>query len=121
MTDRDEFVDPQSVGSALRHPMQNVIRILSITYALTLCVASAWAWCIAVEYQNSSVEHLAPAILLSLVTLPSSLTFGPLFDARPSLFSTEFRQLTWLTVCGVFQLGLLILLGGLVRKPKGES
>ena len=96
--------------------MKNFARLLALFYAVVVGLAVIWAWCTNVTLLPSVEEHMLPGILLAVVTLPASYTLGPLYEHFPAFFSAPFVQLMWLTICGVFQAGMLYLFS--VRVPK---
>jgi hypothetical protein len=96
--------------------MKKFARMLALFYAVVVGLAVIWAWYTNVTLLHSVREHMLPGILLAAVSLPTSYTLDPLYEHFPAFFSAPFVQLIWLTVCGVFQAGVLYLLS--VRVPK---
>lgn len=101
--------------------MRRSIRKLSLVYAVVVGVAALWAWYTDVKLIHSAREHLAPDILLALVTLPASTSLGSMYDRWPAFFQMPLMQLTWLTACGALQVVALYALSFLAPKRFGEG
>ena len=99
--------------------MKNFARMLALFYAVVVGLATIWAWYAEVTLLHSVQEHMLPGMLLAAVSLPTSFTVAPLYDLSPTFFSEAFVQLTWLTVCGIFQASVLYRLA--VQKPTKRS
>ena len=98
--------------------MRNVARIVALLYAVVVGLAALWAWYTDVILLHAGREHMLPDILLSILSLPTSNTLNFLYDHSPTLFSAPLAQLTWLTVCGAFQVAVLYLLTAFVPKAR---
>lgn len=95
-----------------------VFRLLAWLYAAIVFLAAAYAWYFDIRLLNSVREHLLPDILLMLVTFPASLSVEPLYENFPAFFSKPFVQLTWLTLCGTGQAGVLLVAAKLIKARK---
>jgi hypothetical protein len=98
--------------------MKKFVRMLALLYAVVVGLAVVWAWYADVTLLHSGREHMLPDILLSILSLPTSNTLNFLYDHSPTFFSAPLAQLTWLTVCGAFQVAVLYLLAALVPKAR---
>lgn len=99
-----------------------IFRLLAWLYAAIVFLTAACAWYFDIRLLNSVREHLLPDILLMLVTFPASLSLGPLYENVPIFFSEPFAQLTWLTLCGAGQAGVLFFAAKLAsRRQKHAS
>jgi len=94
---------------------------LALLYAIIVCLAAVWAWYTDVTLLHSTREHLLPNILLFMVALPSSNTFGYLYGHWPAFFTAPLVQLAWLTACGAFQAVVLYFLSKHVPKACREA
>lgn len=101
--------------------MRSSIRKVALVYAAIVGAATLWAWCMDVKLLHSVREHLAPDILLGIVSFPSSLSIEPLYDRWPAFFRAPFMELAWLTVCGALQVAVLYSLSFLATKKHGQS
>ena len=90
--------------------------LVTIAYLAVVLLAASWAIYTDARYLHSVREHLAPDILLLIVTLPSSLSLSYLYDAWPEFFSKPFTQVVWVTCCGLLQVCLLFTLVRLGRR-----
>jgi hypothetical protein len=86
------------------------------TYLVVVLLAAGWAFYTDLTLLHSRREHLAPDILLLIVTLPSSSSLTYMYDARPEFFSGPLVQFGWLTLCGLGQTRLLFFLMRFFRK-----
>lgn len=100
--------------------MRSSTRRFTLAYAVVVGSAVLWAWYSDVKLLHSAKEHLAPDTLLALVTLPSSMTLGPLYERWPAFFDRPLMELTWLTACGALQVAALYLLSFLAPKRRGQ-
>jgi hypothetical protein len=93
-----------------------ILRLFATTYLVVILLAAGWAFYTDLTLLHSQREHLAPDILLLIVTLPlsSSLTF--LYDALPEFFSGLIVQLGWLTLCGLGQTWFVFALTRVFQK-----
>jgi hypothetical protein len=98
--------------------MRKFARILALLYAALVGLAVLWAWYTDVRQVHTVREHMLPDMLLSMVSLPLSNTLTPLYEHSPTFFSAPLVQLTWLSVCGAFQAGVLYLISALVPKTR---
>src|SRR5690242_18838315 len=96
--------------------MRIVLRQLVVMYTAIVGLATLWAWYTDVRLLHSPREHLLPDIFLAFVSLPASKTLDALYDHWSLFFQTPLIQLSWLTVCGVFQVLVLWLLVSLIAK-----
>jgi hypothetical protein len=104
-------------SSVVNH-FRPIARFLASAYAALVGSLALWAWYTDVTLLHSTQDHSAPDILLALVSAPASLTLSPLYDRWRALFSTELRQLVWLTFCGAVQVAVLFFLSGLIPTPQ---
>jgi len=84
-----------------------VCRLIAWIYAAIVFAAASFAWYTDIRLLNSRYEHMLPDFLLIFVSLPASLSLGPLYDCFPTFFDMPFAQLTWLTLCGIGQASTL--------------
>lgn len=84
-----------------------VFRLIAWFYALTVLLAASFAWYVDIRLLNAGYEHMLPDFVLMFVTLPASLSLGPLYDSFSTFFDRPFAQLTWITLCGVGQASAL--------------
>lgn len=89
---------------------------LTMIYLVIVLIAAGWASYTDVTLMHSQREHLAPDILLLIVTLPSSLSLSYLYDARPEFFSGPIAQVGWLTLCGLGQTSVVFALTRVFQK-----
>ena len=101
--------------------MKKFARMLALFYAVVVGLATVWAWYANVTLLHSVQEHMLPGILLAAVSLPSSYTVVLLYDISPTLFSAPFVQLTWLTVCGVFQAAAFYLISARTLRKRSAA
>lgn len=94
-----------------KHAAQ-MLTLFAKTYLVIVVLAAGWALYTDVTLLNSQREHLAPDILLLIVTLPSSSSLTYLYDALPHFFSGPIVQVGWLTLCGI---GQALLFAALTR------
>jgi hypothetical protein len=88
-------------------------RAIALTYAAIVGLTAMWACYVDMTLLHSPREHLLPDITLAYLSLPASLSLGPMYDLWPALFSKPFTQLAWITLCGVVQAAALFLLASL--------
>jgi hypothetical protein len=84
--------------------------MFAMIYLIIVLLAAGWAFYTDVALLHSQREHLAPDLLLAVVTLPSSLSVGYLYEAWPEFFSGPLVQVAWLTLCGLGQAWILFAL-----------
>jgi hypothetical protein len=87
-----------------------VARFFAATCLIIVLLASSWAFYTDVSLLNSAREHLAPDVLLLIVTLPSSSGFTYLCATGWEVFSEPIGQVAWLTLFGLGQAWLLFAL-----------
>lgn len=90
--------------------------LLAGGYLAVVLLAAGWAFYIDSTLLHSQREHLLPDIVLDVVSLPSSLSIFPLYNAWPEYFSKPFSQVGWATFCGLGQAALLFIHAGVVRR-----
>ena len=88
---------------------RSVLRTFSLGYAVLAGLLALWAWWVDIRLLDSEREHLLPDILLALVTMPSSLTLGWLYQHWPDLF-TGLWQTAYVTACAIFQSGVFFII-----------
>ncbi|HEX8779392.1 MAG TPA: hypothetical protein VF738_14860, partial [Rhodanobacter sp.] len=93
----------------------------ALIYACTVGAASIWAWYIDLTMLHSEREHLAPAILLAFLSLPTSKILEPLCGQWPNCLQTTLAELTLLTLCGAFQVAVFYLLCRLSSKARNTK
>jgi hypothetical protein len=94
----------RSPKSAQRKP------VFATAYLIVVLLAAGWAFCMDATLLHAQREHLLPDIVLAVVTLPSSYSLGLLFDIWPAFFSLPFVQAGYMTLCGLVQAWLLLIL-----------
>jgi hypothetical protein len=92
-----------------KHAAQ-LLTLFAKTYLVIVLLAAGWALYTDLTLLSSQREHLAPDILLLIVTLPSSSSLTYLCDALPGFFSGPIVQVGWVTLCGIGQAWLLVAL-----------
>jgi predicted permease len=94
----------------------------SIAAAYVAIVAVAFAWAVVVDMRlaDSAQEHLLPGAVLMLITMPTSLVMGPLYEHWPSVFGNGFVQLGGALLCGLLQAGVVLGVGNALR-PRGHA
>jgi hypothetical protein len=88
--------------------------VCATAYLIIVLMAAGWAMYIDVTLRDSTQEHLAPDILLLIVTLPSSSAVAYLYDTGWTLFSGPIVQIVWITLCGLGQAWLLFALARMI-------
>lgn len=97
-----------------------ILKLIATTYLIVVLLAGGWALYIDLTLLHSQREHLAPDILLLIVTLPLSSLLTYLYDALPDLpefFSNPVAQVSLLTCCGVVQTYVLFALARIFQEP----
>lgn len=97
-----------------------VLRKLAIVYSIVVGLAATWAIYVDARLLHSGREHLLPDIVLALVTLPSSLSIGPMYETWPTFFSKPFAQIGWTILCGAGQVAVLFVAAGLRRRRRSS-
>jgi hypothetical protein len=87
-------------------------------YAGLLGVFAVFAWYTDVTLLHSPREHLLPDVLLSIASLPASLSLSPLCEHWPNFCSLPLAQLGWLTFCAAAQALLVFLLAKHLSKSR---
>jgi hypothetical protein len=95
-----------------------IMKTFAIIYAMLVFIIALWAWHSEIKYLHSSIEHLLPICLLSLISLPTSLSTGAMYKLFPELFNFPLLQTSWITICAVFQSSLIFLLSHSMNKKK---
>jgi hypothetical protein len=85
-----------------------VLRFLVWLYTAVVLLISVWAWVVEILMRQSATEHLLPATLLTIVTMPVSLLAIRLVISVPSLPDAPFAPLVVLTLAGMLQVGCLL-------------
>jgi hypothetical protein len=88
----------------IRGPLRLVFRVLAICYSVVVVPAIVWAWVTDVSMRNIHTEHIAPDLLLSILTLPLSLFTA---WASPLLLDTSLVFTALLTACAGIQAAIL--------------
>ena len=92
------------------------LRELAIAYSIIIALAAIWAFYVDVRLVHSVREHLLPDLVLALITLPASLSLGPLYETWPTFFSRPLVQPAWTAFCGAAQAGVLFLVAALISR-----
>jgi hypothetical protein len=92
------------------------LRKLAIAYSIVVGLAATWALCVEARLLHAAGEHLLPDIVLALVTLPASLSIGPMYETWPAFFSKPFTQIAWTALCGAAQAAVLFVAAHLNRR-----
>src|SRR5262245_47661414 len=82
-------------------------RTLAGLYAAIVLVAALYALTTEIHLRHQEVEHLLPSAVLAFVTLPLSLTIGPLDSLAPTFFDAALVQIAFLALCGAVQAAVL--------------
>lgn len=98
-----------------------IIRKLAVGYAILVLAVMGWAWWIDVTSLGSREEHLAPDLWLILVSMPSSLSSGLVFEAFSDVFANPLMQLVWLSVCGFVQIAVVLLIAGFIDRMRSRA
>ena|ERR1700732_998033 len=85
-----------------------MLKLLVRIYAATVLFVATWAWVVEITLHQSNKEHMLPATLLMIITMPLSLAIGPLIMSIPFLADGPFAPLVILTFAGILQAGALI-------------
>ena len=86
---------------------------LTIAYLIVVLGSVSWAMYTEGSLLHSNREHLMPAFVLGVVTMPSSLSTNVVFSYLPGALVTPFVGIGWLLLCGMFQaLVLQLILDG---------
>jgi hypothetical protein len=93
-----------------------ILALFATTYLVIVLFAAGWAVYIDVTMLHSQREHLAPDILLLILTLPLSSSLAYLYDARSAFFPGPLVQVGWLTLCGLGQAWFLFSLMRVLQK-----
>ena len=93
-----------------------LFRALAVMYLIAICLATAWAWYIDIQFFHSNREHLLPDFILAFLALPSSILLDFIYDLWPKFFGRPFMQLAALTFFGMAQVVLLFMIAGFFRK-----
>jgi hypothetical protein len=88
------------------------VSLVAKVYAGLVAVLALYAWCVEIAFLHSAGEHLLPGLLLSIASMPLSLSLSSVYARWPTFFQLPFTQLGWLTLCGVVQ---ALILFGLAR------
>lgn len=88
---------------------RSVLNLLAFAYALLVGLMALWAWWVNIRLLYSEHEHLLPALLLFLGSMPSSLTLELVYQRWPNFFNGLW-QLAYLTSCAVFQSSVLFFI-----------
>jgi hypothetical protein len=83
------------------------MRVLAKAYAVVVVLALAFAWYVDISERHSAREHLMGDFVLLGVSLPTSLSLGPFYDAWPELANKPFVQVAYVSLCAVAQVILL--------------
>jgi hypothetical protein len=100
------------------HKGNGVLHSFALVYGAVVLVVASWACYVAITMAHSEREHLLPALVLSLVSWPASMSLAPIYELWPSILSTEFLQVLWLTFCGAAQLGALLIISRLLQQSR---
>jgi hypothetical protein len=87
--------------------MKYAARILAGLYAAIVLLAVLYALTTEFYLRHQQGEHLLPSLVLAFVTLPLSLTGGPLYAVAPSFFDAPLAQMALLSLCGAVQASIL--------------
>lgn len=85
----------------MRNRAARILALFATAYLVVVLFAAGWADYIDVTLLHSQREHVAPDILLLILTLPLSSLLNYLYDAGPDVFSNSIVQVGGLTVCGL--------------------
>lgn len=96
-----------------------MMRVCLRIYAAVVLLIAGWAWVIEAAMHHGTKEHLFPAVVLMIVTMPLSLVVGPLLAAAPFLADGPFVPLIALTLIGFVQVGCLVAAEYFVSRRKG--
>lgn len=94
------------------------MKIVAAIYSLALGGVALWAWGTYFLYENSTREHLLPAIALEVVTLPSSLLVERIVEWVPWILSSPIAMLSITTGLGGIQAVLVWLIAVRFKFPR---
>lgn len=94
------------------------MKYFATLYSIVFGSATLWAWTTFFSYRNSEEEHLLPAIILEIVTLPSSLLMDKLIVWFPWLLNSSTFMLSLITALGFIQVLSVWLLAKWSAKGK---
>jgi hypothetical protein len=87
--------------------VSRVIKLIAILYSGVFGGAAVWAWSSYLVNLGSPKEHLLPGMVLNVVSMPSSLIMEDLVVWFPVLLNTPVLLLSAMSLCGLFQVGVL--------------
>lgn len=103
----------------MKNRAAQILTLFAMAYLVIVLFAAGWAAYIDVTLLHSQREHLAPDILLLILTLPLSSLLTDLYDAGPDFFSNSVLQVGGLTLCGLAQTWFLFALTRVLQKGVG--
>lgn len=103
----------------MKNRAAQILTLFATAYLVIVLFAAGWAVYVDVTLLHSQREHLAPDILLFILTLPLSSLLTYLYDAGPEFFSDPIVQVGGLTLCGVAQTWFLFALTRSLQKGAG--
>jgi hypothetical protein len=103
----------------MKNRAAQILKLFATAYLVIVLFAAGWAVYIDVTLLHSQREHLAPDILLLILTLPLSSLLTYLYDAGPDFFSDPIMQVGGLTLCGLVQTWFLFALTRVLPKGVG--
>jgi hypothetical protein len=75
------------------------LRLVVWCYSAAVTLATCFAWFEGIMWRNDNGDHMLPAFILFIVTVPLSL--GVIFLG--AIFKWPFAQLAYLSLCGAVQ------------------
>ena len=91
------------------------MRMVARAYAILVVVLLAYAWYVDIRLQDSEREHLLADMLLTLASLPSSLSLDFFYRNWTSTATRPFAQLIWISGCASAQVVALFAVDRALR------
>jgi hypothetical protein len=79
------------------------MKLIAKIYSLLVGGVALWAWVVHFYYEGTTREHLLPAIVLQVVTLPSSLLIEWIVELLPWILSSPVAIILIMTGLGAIQ------------------
>jgi len=95
-----------------------LLKLIAIFYSAVFGSAALWAWGSYFVNLGSPKEHQLPGIVLNLVTMPSTLMMERMIEWFPVLLNSSALFLSAMSLCGLFQVGILWCITWLVFKKR---
>ncbi len=91
-------------------------KLIAIFYSAVFLGVDLWTWDIFFVYLGSTKEHMVPALVLTLISMPSSLIIELLAVWFPALLDNTLLLISITSLCGLFQVVLVWFIAILLLK-----